>query len=272
MKVKMITSPTRELYKNMIMPDVYQAIENGAPMTAIGLSKDNIAVGALVGAITNGDVFEVQSLYVDEKYRRQGGGTMLVKALQSLLEKRELPAVLSCLEGYDESDALMSFMESIGAARDTELEGIYRGRLRSFWESGLFSRDYNNPDIKRFTQLSDTELDDVTKIISRFEVPIEGDFLQSGGILKKASLAATKNGTVQGIMLYCSDGSSEPIILVSRIEDASVLAGLINTGLIVCEEVLGADAYVRIPVWAERYHRLLENIDGMTNLQHNYIF
>lgn len=268
----MITSPTRALYKNMIMPDVYQAIENGTPMTAIGLSEDNIAVGALVGAITEGDVFEVRSLYVAGKYRRQGGGTMLIRALQSLLEKRGLPAVLSCLEGNDESDALISFMESIGAVRDTELEGIYRGRLRSFWGSGLFSRDYNNPDIKRFTQLSDTELEDVTKIISRFEVPIEGNFFQSGGILKKASLAAIQNGTVQGVMLYCSDGSSEPIILVFGIEDVTALAGLINTGLIVCEEVLGEDAYVRIPVWSERYHRLLENMDGMTNLQHNYIF
>lgn len=272
MKVKMITPSSREYYKELILPQVYKSMEDKMPITALGLSDKNKAVGALAGLIVEGNVFEVLSIYVDKEYRRCGGGTMLVRTLQDLLEEPDIPAVLSCLESEGENDTVIALMESIGAARDTQLEGFYRGKPESIWESGLFNRDYKNPDIKRFSQLNKIELEDAMKVISKFKVPLDDNYFSSGGILRNVSLALIKNGTVQGVMLFCGDGSSEPIVLLSSLDDPVDKAAIINSGLIICEEELGADAYVRIPVWSERYNKLLQSIEGMTDLQHNYIF
>ena len=85
----MITPKTMDKFQYLIAPEVYADMEAGLPVTAIGLADDKTPVGAVAGVMENEHVFSVRSLYVAPDHRRQGGATMLISALERLLDTRD---------------------------------------------------------------------------------------------------------------------------------------------------------------------------------------
>ena len=51
-----------------------EALKRGLPVPAFAAVADNVAVGAIAGAVAEGGVFEIHSLFVVPGYRRQGIG------------------------------------------------------------------------------------------------------------------------------------------------------------------------------------------------------
>ena len=89
MELGYINSEQMQYFKNLLLPQTVEAIENGESITALGIVKDSIACGAIAGFITEGK-FYIDSLYVAPGYRRQGAGRMLLEAVMNLLEEEDM--------------------------------------------------------------------------------------------------------------------------------------------------------------------------------------
>ena len=271
----MITPETRAKFKGLILPEVYADMEAGLPVTAIGLADDKTPAGAIAGNLQNEHVFLVRSLYVSPDHRRKGGATMLSAALQKLLDTKDALALISYIEEDDEeSQALTAFIESRECVLENGLERLYRGTVGDFMKSGLFSDAFKNRDIHALADLDKETVAAIKKKIRQiFGFLKEKPLTQFRGD-RNLSFASMKGGGLQGMLLtgYSENNPAEPEIVLSDITDPHIAGGLLNTFLNACKDKLGENAYIRFPVADDRFDRMMDAIDGVKNIQHNYLF
>ncbi|MCR4596261.1 MAG: GNAT family N-acetyltransferase [Lachnospiraceae bacterium] len=275
MKVRMITPKTMDKFQYLIAPEVYADMEAGLPVTAIGLADDKTPVGAVAGVMENEHVFSVRSLYVAPDHRRQGGATMLISALERLLDTRDALACISFLEDdTEDSRALIAFVESRDCVLENGLERLYRGTVGSFVESGLFSKGFKSRDIH---SLADVDKPMITTIGKRIRVTFKelGDkYLSSFKNDRRLSFAALKKEDLQGVLLtgYMPVYPDEPMVVVTSNQDPHIIGGLLSTFFNSCRAKFGDTTYLRFPVADDRFDRMMGHIDGVSNIQHNYLF
>ena len=91
---------------------------------------------------------------------------------------------------------------------------------------------------------------------------------------KKMSYAAMKSDMLQGVLLteYGRKQPEEPIIVLSENSEPQIMGGLLNTFFNKCSLKLGKSTYLRFPVSDDRFDRMMDRIDGVKNIQHNYLF
>ena len=275
MKVRMITPKTMDKFQYLIAPEVYADMEAGLPVTAIGLADDKTPVGAVAGVMENEHVFAVRSLYVDPKYRRKGGATMLIAALERLLDTRDALACISYLDDdTEDSRALTAFIENRECVLENGLERLYRGTVGSFVESGLFSKGFKSRDIH---SLADVDKPMITTIGKRIRVTFKelGDkYLSSFKNDRRLSFAALKKEDLQGVLLtgYMPVYPDEPLVVMTSNQDPHIIGGLLSTFFNSCRAKFGDTTYLRFPVADDRFDRMMGHIDGVNNIQHNYLF
>ena len=275
MKVRMITPLTRRGFKALITPEVYDEIEAGKPVIAIGLAEDKKPVGAIAGMMENEHLFYVRSLYVLPEYRRQGGATMLVAALQKLLDTRDALALISYVEEEnDESRSLTSFIESRDCVLENGLERMYRGTVGNFVGSGLFAKGFRNKDIHCLAEYDKSALAIMKKNMRNLFSEKMVKPLAAYKNDRRMSYAAMKSEILQGILLteYGNLHPEEPMIVLSENSEPQIMGGLLNTFFNKCSNKLGKDTYLRFPVSDDRFDRMMERIDGVKNIQHDYLF
>ena len=56
---------------SQLCSDVFQLMEQGEPVIALGLLARKLPVGAIAGILDENDIFTVLSFYVAEEYRRK---------------------------------------------------------------------------------------------------------------------------------------------------------------------------------------------------------
>lgn len=275
MKVRMITPKTMEKFQYLIAPDVYDEMEAGVPVIAIGLADDKKPIGAIAGMMENEHVFSVTSLYVSPDHRRQGGATMLTAALERLLDTRDALACISYLEeDTEDSRALTAFVESRECVLEKGLERLYRGSVGSFVNSGLFSKGYKSKDIHSLAETDRKVIATIStrkrKLFSELEVKALKSFKND----KYMSFAAAKQDDVQGVLLsgYTQEYPYEPVVILSGNQSPHVTGGLLSTFINLCKNKLGESIYLRFPVADDRFDRMMGHIDGVKNIQHNYLF
>ncbi|MCR4891767.1 MAG: hypothetical protein K5989_06290, partial [Lachnospiraceae bacterium] len=62
MKTAMITAKVADFFKRLIVPTIYDKLITGLPITAVGLTADDSAIGAAVGVMEDDYVFKLLSL------------------------------------------------------------------------------------------------------------------------------------------------------------------------------------------------------------------
>ncbi|MBQ9333131.1 MAG: GNAT family N-acetyltransferase [Lachnospiraceae bacterium] len=275
MKVRMITPKTMDKFQYLIAPEVYADMEAGQPVTAIGLAEDKTPIGAVAGVMENEYVFSVRSLYVAPDYRRQGGATMLITALERLLDTRDALACISFLEDdTEDSRALIAFVESRDCVLENGLERLYRGTVGSFVESGLFSKGFRSKDIHSLVDVDKPMIATIGKRIRAVSKELGDKYLSSFRNDRRLSFAALKKEDLQGVLLtgYMPACPDEPLVVMTSSQDPHIIGGLLSTFFNSCRSKFGDTTYLRFPVVDDRFDRMMGHIDGVTNIQHNYLF
>lgn len=275
MKVRMITQSTMNKFQYLMAPEVYNDMKAGLPVTAIGLAEDKTPIGAVAGMMENEHVFAVRSLYVDPKYRRNGGATMLIAALERLLDTRDALACISYLDDdTEDSRALTAFIENRECVLENGLERLYRGSVGSFVSSGLFTKGFKSKDIKSLGELDNNMLSIIARRIRSLVKEMDVNPLKSLKNDKHMSFVAMKKDDLQGALLtgYTPQYPKEPVVVLSGSQDPHVTGGLLNTFFSLCRTKLGDSTFLRFPVADDRFDRMMGHIDGVKNIQHNYLF
>ncbi|MCD8067284.1 MAG: GNAT family N-acetyltransferase [Lachnospiraceae bacterium] len=127
------------VFKTFLLPDIARALEEGEPVTAFGLAEDQLAVGALAGYLEGG-LFQIASLYVAPDYRRRGGGRLLLKTLEKLLEDIHTGMIIHFTATAKEHETLFPFLKAMGFWDETdEKENIYVTTVGELGKTSYFS-------------------------------------------------------------------------------------------------------------------------------------
>ena len=276
MKVKMITSKTRQFFEHLLAPDVYSRIGRGEPVTAIGLIEKNIPIGAAAGVLDDNDIFPVMSLYVDPDHRRKGGGRMLMDALKTILEKAGSgTAVLSYVEsGMDEDDPMPPFMEALEIYETSSLEHLYEMPLGTFFTTSLFPENFKSRYIRSLSDLSPMEQKIFSAQREALNTNMTGTLLDSFKPDPDLSFALIKDKTLSGYLLFGNDcGPMKiPVVNISRVSDPKVAGALFAAFIVACRGRFSSDLKIVLPAPDDRYERVFARLRDVKKLQHNYIF
>lgn len=278
MQVKMITPEARPFFRHLISPGTYQLMEQGEPVTALGLLYKNVPIGAVAGMINENDIFTVMSLYVAEEHRRKGGGSMLIDTLEVLLEETESGiAMLSYVEDPEDEDrnnVFFRFMESLGMYETTSLEHLYEIPLGSFYTTALFPKDYKSRFVKPFSEMTAREKETFIVQYKSRKNEWMGKWFSSLKPDPELSFVRLKENMILGYLLFENSKSDdkEAVIIISRDSDATDTASLLSALVSVCRNKFPPDIKVLLPVRDDRYERLFGQLRDARNLQHNYIF
>ena len=135
-----------------------EALKKGLPVPAFAAVADNMAVGAIAGAVAEGGVFEIHSLFVAPGYRRQGIGRALVEELSVLTDSMDLGLKAEYTLENSDQKTLAPFFEALDFMKDPVDCPMYcLGRLENLIINVNASRDMHN-GIKSFFDLSETLL------------------------------------------------------------------------------------------------------------------
>ncbi|SCY59152.1 Acetyltransferase (GNAT) family protein [Lachnospiraceae bacterium XBB2008] len=274
MEARIISPDVRDRFKKLITDGVNAALANGIPVIAIGLTEDDLPVGALAGLLEEGDIFSVMSLYVDPKYRRRGGGTLLIESLGKLLDDQNLPpAVLSYIEGEGDMDTIAPFMDALGIAEDMGGEKLYYGRLSTYLDYGFGDSYDAGIEVKKVSQLQSVEINAFKQLIHKNSTGVKGGAFTSLKPDKDLSYVISDCGVVEGFMI-AGHTKKHPEDLTIRFSE-----GLSEDRLrAFLEELIGdlaskddKDFGIRIPVPDDRYAGFFEEIEGVRDIQHDYL-
>ncbi len=103
--------------QSLLSEQVTEALSKGLPATALVAVEDELAIGALAGAIDD-EVFEIVSLYVVPEKRRQGAATALVEKLIEILDDEDIAIRAQYTVENEDNSALMPFFQSMGFFND----------------------------------------------------------------------------------------------------------------------------------------------------------
>lgn len=232
-----------------LLPPVRKLIGDGFDGLALGAATDQYAVGAVAGAVIDGTL-HLASLYVAPQVRRQGIGTLLLRALGQLVRERGLEVhdvKAYYLEEEEDTAAIAAFLRSAGF-----------GELRL--NNRLFSMDtsmgHNIPGVKEAFSPSfqaDPHVRPYSEITPEQLAEIEADesvlpCLKPSGIyfdlLRRGSVIWVEDGHVLGwIFVYQSiDGE---IVMAASAKRAGAPKGcwhkLLPAVLNNCYLMLGRD-------------------------------
>ena len=162
MEIGWIGRETCGIFQTLLLPEAAEALKQGKPLLALGLTEDNVACGAAAGEL-EGDGFNVTSFYVAPDYRRRGGGTMLIETLRTLLKEHCSSLEISYTVTLPEHQAIAPFLIAMGfLCRLDYGETIYGLTLGSLENNSFFAREQKIPaNVRPFGQVSHTLLREV---------------------------------------------------------------------------------------------------------------
>ncbi|MCC8140623.1 MAG: GNAT family N-acetyltransferase [Lachnospiraceae bacterium] len=127
------------VFESLLLPEAAQALKAKEPVTALGLTEGDVAVGALAGDLEGG-FFQIRSLYVAPDYRRRGGGRLLVGTLEKLLGEPRAGMAIHFTATREEHETLFPFLQALGFRDETdEKENIYVTTLGELEEASPLS-------------------------------------------------------------------------------------------------------------------------------------
>ncbi len=186
--------------------EVFDALNKGLPLTAFVAVKDSEAMGAVAGAI-DGHIFEIWSIYVDPQYRRQGAGTVLINALEELLESvtedktavAGMPIRVRYTSLTEDNRALRPFFLKLGFVEDPIPHPMYYVGFLDDIKSRdkISSRSLTRVSgIVPFSQTEDKLLRLASNVSAQQGYPMPEGGLLSGSVNRELSFCIVREGKI----------------------------------------------------------------------------
>lgn len=205
MQLGCIGSEQLPYFSTLLLPEAVQAIEQGEPITAIGIAQEDVACGALAGYVEY-DCFRIVSLYVAPDYRHLGGGRLMLSQLEELLlEESDIRSMeLSFTVTEPEHETLLSFLTTMGFALDDDRgQNIYTFTLEQLNAAEIMSTTIGKSlRIRPFSQLSEDVLHAAQKRGIALEAPLPELTLTSPQLERELSHAYIKDGKVEAYVAF----------------------------------------------------------------------
>ena len=133
MEVRVLDRKDTALYSGLFSPWFLQELKEGK-MIGVILQEDGLACGGAAGKIEK-DSFLITSFYVEEEYRREGGGRLLFETLKEEVKKYVSNITVHYLE--QEGDGLDDFFDVMGFEEEIPDTKYYRVLLMVASTAGL---------------------------------------------------------------------------------------------------------------------------------------
>ena len=153
MQIGWIAREGLEPFRGMLLPGVPAELEQGRPLTALGVTRGVEACGAVAAWLREDGTLEIQSLYVAPGCRRQGAGRLLVETLCQVARGRCQVVSLSYTHTHPDHDTLPPFLGAMGFTPEEETGNVYRISLEALGGSSFFTAGGAVPGLYSFEQL-----------------------------------------------------------------------------------------------------------------------
>lgn len=201
MHIVAISSENANAFYSLLLPESANALAAGEPITALGLIKNDTAIGAVAGYLIK-STFHISSLYVAPDYRRIGGGWMLMSALTDLLSGYASGIEISFTILQPEHRFLQIFMEAMGFFKEPDNgQAIYLTTLDKVGTAPLFSSIKHSLGTP-FSELSEKLLISTEQIASLANAPMPKDGLLSDSINPDLSAAVVEKDRILAYILF----------------------------------------------------------------------
>lgn len=117
MKVGILPLEEPGIYRSLLLPEVADALADQEPLTALVVTLDETAFGAVAGYI-EGNRFKILSLYIVPEYRRKGGGRLLIETLMSQAKDTVMGIEINFTTTEEEHETLHPFLETLGFVQE----------------------------------------------------------------------------------------------------------------------------------------------------------
>lgn len=108
-----ITGAQADKMAGLLQSEIYEALKEGQPVTALAAMDGDEVAGALGGCLNDG-VFELSSLYVYPEHRRKGAGRALMEMLGEILLGEGTEIRVEFTLENEENESLKPFLEALG--------------------------------------------------------------------------------------------------------------------------------------------------------------
>lgn len=153
MEIGWIDQGGLEPFRNMLLPKTAQALEQGHPLTTLGVTQNNCACGAVAAWLLEEGTLEIQSLFVAPAYRRQGVGRLLVDTLCRLVHGHCQAVSISYTRTQSDHDTLPPFLDAMGFEQEPQPGNVFRVTLAELAHNPFFSAEKAGSSLQAFAQL-----------------------------------------------------------------------------------------------------------------------
>lgn len=115
MEVGFLPSGDPGVFRSLLLPEAAEALTAGEPLTALALTHEEQAVGAVAGYVEDGH-FLIRSLYVSPEARRKGGGRLLMDTLKKICAPYVGGMEVQFTSTREEHGTLPPFLAAMGFA------------------------------------------------------------------------------------------------------------------------------------------------------------
>ena len=225
------------VFKKLIAEDIIERLETEEGLYIIGLTSEEYAAGALVFEKIY-DRLEVLSLYVEPKFRHQGGSKLLLDALEAIASKLDYIVTASFSMVDDETQLLEeAFINADFQKREDVDYKTYIVTLADCEDAESLKKVKKNPKIKYFSELTENKLKSYNKQAEEKFAPLPVGGLMGSEVDRELSAIYEENGRVKGYVAIenisyqngirvaaAYNGSENPLILMWLLKAALSVA------------------------------------------------
>lgn len=232
MEIGVLSRENYGVFCSLLLPEVANALSAGEPVTALALTQDDVAVGALAGYLDH-QHFQIQSLYVAPDYRRCGGGRMLLETLFHALDGYASGVEISFTVTKEEHKTLLPFLEVMGFEREPDYgETLYLTSLGAVTATPFFASSGNKTGTP-FSELSVGTLSLMSKTALTAAAPIPEGGLRADTVDRECSIAYINGGKLDAYVVFDTSwpGGLTLSAVWSRSKDPAVLPKLLRSAV-----------------------------------------
>lgn len=201
MKIGVLPPGDPGVFRSLLLPEVAAALTAQEPLTAFGLTQDDLAIGAAAGYL-EGNTFLILSFYIAPDYRRCGGGRLLMETLAKALRGEASRITLSFTATEPEQEALLPFLDALGFLQEADRgETIYLTSLNKISETPFFTAGEKTGGIP-FSDLTEQQLSAATKAAQLALAPMPQDGFQAKSVEREISMAYIKEGNLLAYIIF----------------------------------------------------------------------
>ena len=131
-KTGIVGQEEMHLFTDFLPEEVEMAIKDGEERIVMGITLDNLSVGAAAGYALEEDQFFLESIYIEPEVRRQGAGTQLLDSMLHTLYEIDEQMVVTMEFREDEEGEAESLMAFLCARGIPESESDLPGGCHRF--------------------------------------------------------------------------------------------------------------------------------------------